>query len=131
MSNCNLRYPDLKDTNQCLKFEDNFIPVCSIHDADGLNGNHSVALNLLSHVGTGVDVLDGDGQTDWCDDTREDIRRGYQRCQTITVTSEISSEHDKVYLCIAIIVILFISISSVKYKYHKDFTFEYLLCSET
>ena len=89
-------HPDIKDTNPCLQFEDNFIPRASITDSDGLNVDHSVALNLLSHVGTGVDVIDGGGLTDWCADIREDMRRGYQRCQTITVTSDISNEHGKV-----------------------------------
>ena len=96
MSTCSSCHPDIKDTNPCLQFEDNFIPVDSITDFDRLNIDHSVALNLLSHVGTGVDVLDGGGLTYCCNDTREDMRRGNQRCQTITVTSGISSKHGKV-----------------------------------
>ena len=96
MSKFSSCHPDIKDTNPCLQFDDNCIPRASITDSDGLNADHSVALNLLSHVGTEVDVLDGGGLTECCADTREDMRRGIQICQTITVTSGISSEHDKV-----------------------------------
>ena len=51
MSKFSSCHPDIKDTNPCLQFDDNFIPRASITDSDGLNADHSVCIKPVVTCG--------------------------------------------------------------------------------
>ena len=74
-----------KDSDSCLQFEDNFSPTDNGDDIYGLTD--SVALHLLP-VDTNNEDLESDNS--------QEMRRGYQRCETNTGVTDNPTENDKV-----------------------------------